>query len=66
MPFEFRKSTKSAAYFVNEDGKALGAVRKEEGWTVRGRPIKWVAFRLGKPIGSAPSREAAARLLLRA
>lgn len=59
--YDFKKS--GSGYFVYRNDKLLGHVRKIEGWTVRGRPVRWEAFRKGRMIGSETSRFAAAALL---
>lgn len=55
--FTFRKG------FVYAGDKLVGSVRKVEGRTVRGAPVRWEAWRKGRCLGSAPTRHAAAALL---
>lgn len=50
--------------FVYADGRLVGAVKKVERWTVRGKPIDWEAWRKGRFLGTAPTRKEAAAILV--
>lgn len=59
----FVKSGSANGYVVWQGVRAIGLVRKHEGWTVRGRPVSWEAFRKGVNLGRARTRQEAAELL---
>lgn len=65
MELTFKRSAKSDAQFVYNGDALVGAVRKNEHWTVRGTRIDWTASRNGRVIGNAETRKAAAELLVR-
>lgn len=63
MDISFRKSAKSASQFVYDGDMLIGAVRKNENWTVRGTRVDWTATHKGRIVGNADTRKAAAELL---
>jgi len=65
MALTFKRSKDFPEFYQVRDGDTLiGSVKRVEGWTVRGAPVRWEARRKGRYLGSADTRKDAAALIL--
>ena len=61
----FKPKTNGSGYYVLDGERCIGFVVKREGWTTRGAPVFWQAYKKGAPVGHGKTRADAAALLAR-